>query len=301
VKIPLRRPARPPAKVRARAAEAEMEDYEAEAEPNMRFSHALFVVLVLHVIAVAGVFAFNSIKARETRKTAEAPPAPAATPPPQVASTPAKPSPPPGVVTHTIASGDTLGKIAMKYATSVAAIEEANRISATSLLRIGQVLTIPGRGAPPPKAAPTPKKPAIATVVASAKPAKPAATPANPEHAGDPVWLAAARTEPQPRPQASPQPAQQAPATAVAEPAWLDAAKAAATPAPAAPASSPASAGGGAQGKVQDGVYVVAKGDNPYSIARQLGVSYRKLLELNGIEDPTRIQIGQKLKVPSPD
>ena len=31
----------------------------------MRLSHAFVVVLVLHVIAVAGVFAFNSIKARQ--------------------------------------------------------------------------------------------------------------------------------------------------------------------------------------------------------------------------------------------
>ena len=39
------------------------EDYDAAEEPNMKFSHALIVVLALHVIAVGGVFAFNSIKA----------------------------------------------------------------------------------------------------------------------------------------------------------------------------------------------------------------------------------------------
>ncbi len=42
----------------------------------------------------------------------------------------------------------------------------------------------------------------------------------------------------------------------------------------------------------------MAKGDNPYTIAKKLHVSYNKLLEVNGIKDATKIQIGQKLKVP---
>ena len=69
LKMPLRRiPRRPPpaeslrAKAAAEAETYEDEDYEAE-EPNMKFSHALIVVLALHIIAVGGVFAFNSIKA----------------------------------------------------------------------------------------------------------------------------------------------------------------------------------------------------------------------------------------------
>ena len=44
--------------------------------------------------------------------------------------------------------------------------------------------------------------------------------------------------------------------------------------------------------------YVVASGDNPYTIAKKLHVSYNALLTLNDIKDPTKIQIGQKLKVP---
>ena len=44
--------------------------------------------------------------------------------------------------------------------------------------------------------------------------------------------------------------------------------------------------------------YVVASGDNPYTIAKKLHVSYHALLTLNDIKDPTKIQIGQKLKVP---
>jgi hypothetical protein len=71
LKMPLRRMQRRPAPAEALRAKAtassgtyEKEDYEIEQEePNMKFSHALLVVLALHVIAVGGVFAFNSIKA----------------------------------------------------------------------------------------------------------------------------------------------------------------------------------------------------------------------------------------------
>ena len=46
-------------------------------------------------------------------------------------------------------------------------------------------------------------------------------------------------------------------------------------------------------------VYVVAKGDNPYNIAKKLHVSYNDLIAINEIKDPTRVQIGQKLKIPA--
>jgi LysM repeat protein len=56
-------------KLRATAARrplgaAEM-DYEEMSEPNMKLSRALLIVLVLHVVAVAGIIAFNTIKTRQ--------------------------------------------------------------------------------------------------------------------------------------------------------------------------------------------------------------------------------------------
>ncbi len=45
--------------------------------------------------------------------------------------------------------------------------------------------------------------------------------------------------------------------------------------------------------------YTVAKGDNPVAIARRLHVSYDALLKLNKIDDPKKLQIGQKLRVPA--
>ena len=46
-------------------------------------------------------------------------------------------------------------------------------------------------------------------------------------------------------------------------------------------------------------IYVVVKGDNPVTIARHLHVPYDALLELNQIEDPRKLQIGQKLHIPA--
>jgi LysM repeat protein len=51
---------------------------------------------------------------------------------------------------------------------------------------------------------------------------------------------------------------------------------------------------------VQDSgqIYTVAKGDNPVTIAKRLHVSYDEMLKLNKIEDPKKLQIGQKLHIP---
>jgi len=45
-------------------------------------------------------------------------------------------------------------------------------------------------------------------------------------------------------------------------------------------------------------VYTVVKGDNPVTIAKKLKVSYGDLIALNHIEDPRKLQIGQKLLIP---
>jgi LysM repeat protein len=44
--------------------------------------------------------------------------------------------------------------------------------------------------------------------------------------------------------------------------------------------------------------YTVVKGDNPVTIAKKLKVSYGDLIALNHIEDPRKLQIGQKLLIP---
>src|SRR4030095_4160320 len=49
---------------RASPASAGME-YDGIPEPNMKLSRALLIVLLLHVVAVSGIIAFNAIKTRE--------------------------------------------------------------------------------------------------------------------------------------------------------------------------------------------------------------------------------------------
>ena len=58
-----------------------------------------------------------------------------------------------GVATHTVASGETLGGIAVKHHVTVGALKATNHIADERKLRVGQVLTIPGG-----KAAPAAKK-----------------------------------------------------------------------------------------------------------------------------------------------
>lgn len=62
------------------------------------------------------------------------------------------PSSTPGGGTYTVQSGDTLSAIAARYNTTVANIAAANNITNINLIRVGQVLTIPGTGGttPPP-------------------------------------------------------------------------------------------------------------------------------------------------------
>jgi LysM repeat protein len=45
--------------------------------------------------------------------------------------------------------------------------------------------------------------------------------------------------------------------------------------------------------------YVVAKGDNPVTIAKRFKVPYDDLVALNHIDDPRKLKIGQKLLIPA--
>jgi LysM repeat protein len=68
--------------------------------------------------------------------------------------------------------------------------------------------------------------------------------------------------------------------------------------------------GGAGGGKAQSGnvaqegsgeagkFYVVQSGDSPARIAKKFKVSYADLLKANNIEDPKKLQIGQKLVIP---
>ena len=146
---------------------AEEMDYEEMAEPNMKLSRALLIVLVLHVVAVAGIIAFNTIKSRQgafPQTTGKATPVPAesakpdaSASPPAVAKasepTPARALPvtPEGANTYTVAKGDNPVKIAKKLKVSESELLAANHIDDPRKLQIGQKLIVPPKKATPAK------------------------------------------------------------------------------------------------------------------------------------------------------
>ena len=276
LKMPLRRMQRQPSPAEALRAKAtansgayDKEDYEVQEEPNMKFSHALLVVLALHVIAVGGVFAFNSIKAGQAAAAKNAAKEEIARAVART-STPTKPSAPDSVTagwqgrTHTVQAGDTLSRLASLYKTTIEAIENENGITTYSMIRVGQVLKIPA-------AKTETSKPATDPASASAK------------HA----FLATKSDLPKP------------PTTAAAKPEAPKSPAVAATPPPKPVAQSAAPVKEEVPATPTNGnTYTVAKGDNPYSIAKKLHVSYNELIAINEIKDPTRVRIGQKLKIP---
>jgi LysM repeat protein len=168
---------------------AEM-DYEEMSEPNMKLSRALLIVLVLHVVAVAGIIAFNTIKTRQgplppistesaRAKVASAAPAKsegptvvaaprsdeskiARTPPKPIAkddrkSDQAKPAESNSTKsdaskTYVVAKGDNPVAIARKFKVSYDSLMAANHIDDPHKLRIGQKLIIPVKPTKPKKA-----------------------------------------------------------------------------------------------------------------------------------------------------
>lgn len=163
-------------------------DYEEMSEPNMKLSRALLIVLVLHIVAVAGIIAFNAIKTRQAPVIRT--PVPSATAENPTADTNTKPA------------------------------EVAE------------------------KAVPVPK------AIVPRDETKPSHSPAK----------ALAKDEHKSEHGKSPEKASIS----------ADSAK----------------------------TYMVVKGDNPVKIAKKLKVSYDDLIALNHIDDPRKLQIGQKLLIP---
>ena len=208
----------------ARAIRGGEEEYY-EAEPNMKLSHAFMVVLILHVVAVGGIYAFNHIKVNKN--------------PDLIANLSGRIAKATGVASSTVAAAPV----------APAAPAPPQRQPGDA----DEPLPMIGSDAP---------VVATATSVATTKPVAPLA-------ASSAVAPAVTQTSP--------------PKAAVAS-------KAAPKSAPVPVVATTAAAAG---------TYKVEKGDNPYKIAKKLGVTSQDLLKVNSIEDPTKLQIGQVLKVPA--
>lgn len=136
-------------------------DYGELAEPSMKLSRALLVVLLLHVVAVAGIIAFNAIKTRQASlpsssaaasKTigveATEPKAQSSAQAPAAAQkTSAKP--PVKVLdsgkTYVVGKGDNPVTIAKKFKVPYDDLLALNHIDDPRKLKIGQKLLIPER------------------------------------------------------------------------------------------------------------------------------------------------------------
>jgi lipoprotein NlpD len=66
-------------------------------------------------------------------------------------------------------------------------------------------------------------------------------------------------------------------------------------------APAPAAAAQAAQQAVPPGFYMVKRGDTLYSIALDNGADYREVAQWNGLDDPTKISVGQLLRVRPPE
>ena len=159
------RPKKLQATTAARRAPASESYYEEEPKTNL--SSAFIVVLVLHVVAVGGIYAFNSLRASRApagKAPAESQTAATGTPLASKANAattvpenlPAKGPAAPLSKTNVyhVQNGDTLTKIAALNGVSVADLEEANGLKAGVVLRPNQVLTIPAAKAAVKPAAP---------------------------------------------------------------------------------------------------------------------------------------------------
>ncbi|PKO23787.1 MAG: hypothetical protein CVU38_02265 [Chloroflexi bacterium HGW-Chloroflexi-1] len=67
------------------------------------------------------------------------------------------PGPAPASGTHVVTRGETLASIAARYGVSLTALAQANGLRNINFIWVGQVLTIPGGGAPAPQPAPVPQ------------------------------------------------------------------------------------------------------------------------------------------------
>jgi len=212
-------PFRPPKKKKLQAATARRaREADFTEEPDVKLSSAFFVVLVLHVVAVGGILAFNALKAPQPpafEETETASPAPQTVANPQVPATTCDvkaiaASQPPR--TYHVKSGDTITRIASANGVAASDIIDMNNLQEQGGIHIGEELKLPAAAVPAEDQPDTPK----------------------------PVAL-----------------------------------------------------------KDSGATYTVVHGDTPVGIAHKLHVGYDDLVRLNKIEDPKKLRIGMKLKVPA--
>jgi LysM repeat protein len=251
----------------ARRASA-MDDYEDD-QPTTKLSSAFIVVLILHIVAVGGIFAFKGIKAHRLSRevpVASAVSAAAVAPRPSAGDTATgshaavaaevTPITLPQKI-YRAHGGEALAKVAAQQGVSLTELAQHNGLNPATVLKPNQSVVIPSPKTAKPASQATPNKTAIA---ASATPA-----PVSQAQRRE-AFLTANQQDTQLLKTTAQKPAA---------------------------AATPASAKQGAK------TYTVAKNDTVTSIAKRHGVSTESLMKLNKIEDPKKLQLNQTLQIPA--
>ncbi|MGA2051798.1 MAG: LysM peptidoglycan-binding domain-containing protein [Opitutales bacterium] len=200
------------------------------------------------------------------------------------------PAPTASTVTYEVKRGDSLSKIAKAQKVSLADLMAANNLTRSSKLKVGQTLTIPTSSSPAP--ASTEASPAAtstestATASGSTYTVKSGDSLSKIAHQNG-TTVSALRaanhltSDKLKIGQTLQLPSGATPSTGTATASLLSA--------PTAPEASTGEAG----------IYVVQSGDSLDRIAKKEGVKVSELIALNNISNPTKLKIGQKLKLPS--
>ncbi len=281
-----------------------LEELGYDPEPSMKLSRAIFIVVIMHVIAVGGMYLFQHLRESRLSRSAEA--GRAAAPVHDVSQAEPIARPTTGMRIHYVEPGQSLSSIARIYGVTVDDLARENDIADPGQIRAGQELRVPvesvGRAQPLDMNALVSNAPRDETPLDEE-----AVLVSTSEHAPEAVARPERAASPRPS-SAPPRPAAVAPAKAETPKAsnaaemslreqflaarGRSSAESAVRRAEPASGSSPAVA-------TSTRTYVVKKGDNPVTIARKHNVSYDALLELNNISDPRKLRVGQTLKIPA--
>ena len=288
----------------------------------MKVSKVVMIVVALHVLVIGGIFIFEGCSRAKTPavETASTTPTPAdetaanatalpadpnaqaqpltPTPAPATTLTPPQPVAPaapiaPVAKSYVVKKGDTLAKVAKTQGISQAELSKANHLTKTSILRIGQKLTIPGKA----EAAPTAV--AAAPAAAGIATAADATTAGGTQYAvksGDSLWKIAKAHN------VSVTALKQAnnltsDALKINQKLTIPAGAAASAPVATAAATAEFQPGG----RIENGqqVHTVDIGESPSAIAKRYNVTVDQLLKANNISGTQRITVGQKLVIPT--
>jgi LysM repeat protein len=242
VRPPVRRTPRKRLRTAAQRAPARYteEEYVSE-EPNVKLSRAFVVVLLLHVVAVGGIFAFSALKDRQlaansTQLSGGTPNHLTADNSTHLTATKtsattndlqtAKYDEPSGSSsTHKVKAGETVASIAAELGCTVRDLELANNLKPGTTLTVGRELAVPDRA----------QKANVSSEV-----------------------------------QRLVQPNGKSTASATPEKSASETGK----------------------------YYIVQRGDSPASIAKKFKTNSYDLLKANNLDDPKKLQIGQRLVIP---